>query len=204
MEKEILIFGHKNPDTDSITSSIVMENLEKKLGNENVKAVRTGEINKETQFVLNYVGIEAPELIENVKDDMQNEEIIHLVLEKQVSHHNHQNITRGQKIADNIAKFGGSWYFIITFVILLISWMIYNQFSKNSLDPYPFILLNLILSCLSALQAPIIMMSQNRQEQIDRQRNENDYKVNLKTEIIIQDLHNKLDIILEELEKINN
>ncbi|WP_278452956.1 DUF1003 domain-containing protein, partial [Thomasclavelia spiroformis] len=110
------------------------------------------------------------EIIENVKDDMQNEEIIHLVLEKQVSHHNHQNITRGQKIADNIAKFGGSWYFIITFVILLISWMIYNQFSKNSLDPYPFILLNLILSCLSALQAPIIMMSQNRQEQIDRQR----------------------------------
>ena len=139
------------------------------------------------------------EIIENVKDDMQNEEIIHLVLEKQVSHHNHQNITRGQKIADNIAKFGGSWYFIITFVILLISWMIYNQFSKNSLDPYPFILLNLILSCLSALQAPIIMMSQNRQEQIDRQRNENDYKVNLKTEIIIQDLHNKLDIIFLQL-----
>ena len=144
------------------------------------------------------------EIIENVIDDMQNEEIIHLVLEKQISHYDHQNITRGQKIADNIAKFGGSWYFIITFVILLISWMIYNQFSKNSLDPYPFILLNLILSCLSALQAPIIMMSQNRQEQIDRQRNENDYKVNLKTEIIIQDLHNKLDIILEELEKINN
>ena len=144
------------------------------------------------------------EIIENVKDDMQNEEIIHLVLEKQISHYDHQNITRGQKIADNIAKFGGSWYFIITFVILLISWMNYNQFSKNSLDPYPFILLNLILSCLSALQAPIIMMSQNRQEQIDRQRNENDYKVNLKTEIIIQDLHNKLDIILEELEKINN
>ena len=144
------------------------------------------------------------EIIENVKDDMQNEEIIHLVLEKQISHYDHQNITRGQKIADNIAKFGGSWYFIITFVILLISWMIYNQFSKNSLDPYPFILLNLILSCLSALQAPIIMMSQNRQEKIDRQRNENDYKVNLKTEIIIQDLHNKLDIILEELEKINN
>ena len=144
------------------------------------------------------------EIIENVKDDMQNEEIIHLVLEKQISHYEQQNITRWKKIADNIAKFGGSWYFIITFVILLISWMIYNQFSKNSLDPYPFILLNLILSCLSALQAPIIMMSQNRQEQIDRQRNENDYKVNLKTEIIIQDLHNKLDIILEELEKINN
>ena len=144
------------------------------------------------------------EIIENVKDDMQNEEIIHLVLEKQVSHHNQQNISQVQKIADNIAKFGGSWYFIVIFVILLIIWMLYNLFSKNSIDPYPFILLNLILSCLSALQAPIIMMSQNRQEQIDRQRSENDYKVNLKTEIIIQDLHNKLDIILEELEKINN
>ena len=144
------------------------------------------------------------EIIENVKDDMQNEEIIHLVLEKQVSHHNQQNISQGQKIADNIAKFGGSWYFIVIFVILLIIWMLYNLFSKNSIDPYPVILLNLILSCLSALQAPIIMMSQNRQEQIDRQRSENDYKVNLKTEIIIQDLHNKLDIILEELEKINN
>ena len=144
------------------------------------------------------------EIIENVKDDMQNEEIIHLVLEKTVALPDGKDETLGQKIADNIAKFGGSWYFIITFVILLISWMIYNQFSKNSLDPYPFILLNLILSCLSALQAPIIMMSQNRQEQKDRQRNENDYKVNLKTEIIIQDLHNKLDQILEELEKQNH
>ena len=144
------------------------------------------------------------EIIENVKDDMQNEESIHLVLEKQVSHHNQQNISQGQKIADNIAKFGGSWYFIVIFVILLIIWMLYNLFSKNSIDPYPFILLNLILSCLSALQAPIIMMSQNRQEQIDRQRSENDYKVNLKTEIIIQDLHNKLDQILEELEKQNH
>ncbi len=82
--------------------------------------------------------------------------------------------------------------------------MIYNILAKDSLDPYPFILLNLILSCIAAIQAPIIMMSQNRQEQKDRQRNENDYKVNLKTEIIIQDLHNKLDQILEELEKQNH
>lgn len=143
------------------------------------------------------------EIIENVQEDMHNEEIIHLVLEKQISN-NHQAISPGQKIADKIASFGGSWYFITIFALLLAFWMLYNLFSKNSLDPYPFILLNLILSCLSALQAPIIMMSQNRQEQIDRQRNENDYKVNLKTEIIIQDLHCKLDTILEELEKINN
>lgn len=143
------------------------------------------------------------EIIENVQEDMHNEEIIHLVLEKQISD-NHQTITPGQKIADKIASFGGSWHFITIFALLLAFWMLYNLFSINSLDPYPFILLNLILSCLSALQAPIIMMSQNRQEQIDRQRNENDYKVNLKTEIIIQDLHCKLDTILEELEKINN
>lgn len=143
------------------------------------------------------------EIIENVQEDMHNEEIIHLVLEKQISN-NQQTISPGQKIADKIASFGGSWYFITLFALLLVFWMLYNLFSKNSLDPYPFILLNLILSCLSALQAPIIMMSQNRQEQIDRQRNENDYKVNLKTEIIIQDLHCKLDTILEELEKINN
>ena len=112
--------------------------------------------------------------------------------------------TLGQKIADKIAHLGGSWTFIIIFIILLISWMIYNILAKDSLDPYPFILLNLILSCIAAIQAPIIMMSQNRQEQKDRQRNENDYKVNLKTEIIIQDLHNKLDQILEELEKQNH
>ena len=81
--------------------------------------------------------------------------------------------------------------------------MIFNLFCKNSIDPYPFILLNLILSCVAAIQAPIIMMSQNRQEQKDRLRNENDYKVNLKTEIIIQDLHSKLDEIIEELKKNN-
>lgn len=141
------------------------------------------------------------EIIENVRDDMQDEEIIHLVLEKPISSNSQTKETFGQKIADKIARLGGSWSFIIIFLILLIVWMVYNYFAKDSIDPYPFILLNLILSCIAAIQAPIIMMSQNRQEQKDRQRNENDYKVNLKTEIIIQDLHNKLDLILEELEK---
>ena len=143
------------------------------------------------------------EIIENVRDDMQDEEIIHLVLEKPISSNKQEKETYGQKIADKIAHFGGSWHFIIIFTVLLISWMVFNHFIKDSIDPYPVILLNLILSCIAAIQAPIIMMSQNRQEQKDRQRNENDYKVNLKTEIIIQDLHNKLDLILEELEKIN-
>lgn len=143
------------------------------------------------------------EIIENVRDDMQDEEIIHLVLEKPVSSNKQEKETYGQKIADKIAHLGGSWSFIIIFIVLLVAWMLYNIIIKDSIDPYPFILLNLILSCIAAIQAPIIMMSQNRQEQKDRQRNENDYKVNLKTEIIIQDLHNKLDLILEELEKQN-
>lgn len=144
------------------------------------------------------------EIIENVREDMQDEDIIHLVLEKTVSLPDSKDATLGQRIADKIAHLGGSWTFIIIFVILLIAWMIFNIVIKDSIDPYPFILLNLILSCIAAIQAPIIMMSQNRQEQKDRQRNENDYKVNLKTEIIIQDLHNKLDLILEELEKEHN
>lgn len=141
------------------------------------------------------------EIIENVREDMQDEEIIHLVLEKTVSLPDSKDETTGQKIADKIAHLGGSWTFIIIFITLLVVWMIFNTVKKDSIDPYPFILLNLMLSCIAAIQAPIIMMSQNRQEQKDRQRNENDYKVNLKTEIIIQDLHNKLDLILEELEK---
>lgn len=143
------------------------------------------------------------EILENVRDDMDDEEIIHLVLEKTVSLPDKSSTTKGQKLADIIAKIAGSWTFIIIFVILLAIWMIFNLIFKNSIDPYPFILLNLILSCVAAIQAPIIMMSQNRQEQKDRLRNENDYKVNLKTEIIIQDLHSKLDEIIEELKKNN-
>ncbi|MFQ6792866.1 MAG: DUF1003 domain-containing protein [Thomasclavelia sp.] len=143
------------------------------------------------------------EILENVRDDMEDEEIIHLVLEKKVSNLNNDSTT-SEKLADKIAKITGSWTFIIIFIISLLAWMLYNLLAINRFDPYPYILLNLILSCIAAIQAPIIMMSQNRQEEKDRQRNINDYKVNLKTEIIIQDLHNKLDLIIEELQKINN
>ena len=143
------------------------------------------------------------EILENVREDMDDEEIIHLVLEKTVSLPDDNNITKSQKLADKLARVAGSWVFIIIFVILLLLWMILNLIFPNSIDPYPFILLNLILSCLSAIQAPIIMMSQNRQAKKDQIKNENDYKVNLKNEIIIQDLHSKLDQILEELAKLD-
>ena len=107
-------------------------------------------------------------------------------------------LTTGQKMADKIAQFGGSWIFIIVFFSFLILWMVVNVwllFSKP-FDPYPFILLNLILSCLAAIQAPIIMMSQNRQEQKDRQRSEHDYKIDLKAELEIKLLNEKMDHLL--------
>lgn len=101
----------------------------------------------------------------------------------------------GQRAADHIAEFGGSWRFIIAFFLVLIIWIIMNAWflGKKTFDPYPFILLNLILSCLAAIQAPIIMMSQNRLEHKDRIRGENDYRVNLKAELEIKLLHEKLD-----------
>lgn len=104
----------------------------------------------------------------------------------------------GQKTADRIAEFGGSWTFIISFFLFLIIWMMVNIWwlSSKAFDPYPFILLNLILSCIAAIQAPIIMMSQNRQEQKDRQRAEHDYKVNLKAEIEIRLLNEKIDHLI--------
>ena len=91
-------------------------------------------------------------------------------------------LNQGQRISDKVARFGGSWYFIISFFIILIIWIIYNSSvpKGGEFDPYPFILMNLILSCIAALQAPIIMMSQNRQEEKDRKRSENDYLINLK------------------------
>lgn len=104
-------------------------------------------------------------------------------------------LTFGQRAADKIAEFGGSWKFIITFFSVLVTWIIINVWflSRSPFDPYPFILLNLILSCLAAIQAPIIMMSQNRVEQKDRLRSENDFKVNLKAELEIKLLHEKID-----------
>jgi uncharacterized membrane protein len=106
----------------------------------------------------------------------------------------------GQRVADKVAKFGGSWAFIGTFGGILVVWIILNTLalSQRAFDPYPFILLNLILSCVAAMQAPVIMMSQNRQEDKDRLRSENDYKVNLKAELEIRHLHEKIDRLLND------
>jgi uncharacterized membrane protein len=107
--------------------------------------------------------------------------------------------TLGQRIADRVAKFGGSWTFIISFGLFLLIWISVNifWFSNKGFDPYPFILLNLILSTLAAIQAPVIMMSQNRQETKDRERAQKDYMVNLKSELEIRMLHEKIDHMVQ-------
>ena len=106
--------------------------------------------------------------------------------------------TLGERLSDHLASFGGSWTFIVIFFVILVVWMAFNlvTLERDRFDPYPFILLNLVLSCLAAIQAPIIMMSQKRQEAKDRLRSENDYRVNLKAELEIRHLHEKVDHIL--------
>jgi len=109
-------------------------------------------------------------------------------------------LSRGQRVSDKVARFGGSWKFITIFGVILAVWIAFNSLAPNKaeFDPYPFILMNLVLSCIAALQAPIIMMSQNRQEEKDRIRNENDYLINLKAELEVRSLHQKMDLLLQE------
>ena len=111
-----------------------------------------------------------------------------------------ETMTVGQKVSDKVARFGGSWSFIITFMVILIVWIAFNATlpKADQFDPFPFILMNLILSCIAALQAPIIMMSQNRQEEKDRKQNVNDYMINMKAEMEIKALHQKIDLLLED------
>ena len=131
---------------------------------------------------------------------MTDEEVLNLLADSKVSvspESGKDKYTLGQRAADPIAKFAGSWAFIFSFTGILIVWMVVNVLlASKAFDPYPFILLNLVLSCVAAIQAPLIMMSQNRQEEKDRRRAENDYKVNLKTEIMIEDLYDKINAVL--------
>jgi len=108
-----------------------------------------------------------------------------------------EKLTLGQRAADRMATFGGSWTFVILFLVLMAGWITVNAASRRPVDPFPFILLNLALSCLAALQAPVIMMSQNRQSAKDRSDAQHDYEVNLKAELEVAALHLKLDELRE-------
>jgi uncharacterized membrane protein len=120
------------------------------------------------------------------------------ILTDNIDDEDNQKISFGQHLADKVAEFGGSWRFIISFGVFILLWILLNiiWFQNKGYDPYPFILLNLILSCLASLQAPIIMMSQNRQEEKDRERGKKDYMVNLKAELEIRVLHEKIDHLI--------
>ena len=150
-------------------------------------------------------------------DAKSEEEIIDLLVDNPISidvdKENDAKMTFGDKLADRLSAVAGSWTFIICFCLFLLFWIVLNGvlMANNAIDPYPFILLNLLLSCLAALQAPVIMMSQNREAKKDSIRNKNDYHTDLKSELILEDLYDQLDElqenqrkILELLDKINN
>ena len=147
------------------------------------------------------------ELLDLTDREFTDEELIHELISTKVTKNSEQRekLSLGQRASDAVAKFAGSWAFIFSFIAVMVIWMVLNVIlASRAFDAYPFILLNLVLSCIAAVQAPLIMMSQNRQEEKDRRRAENDYKVNLKTEIMIEDLYDKVNLLLArqaELEK---
>lgn len=148
------------------------------------------------QHVKNLLAREVGRLAELEKTVIENMEKDHLISVQFKD--NDLAPTRSQRWADRLASFGGSWRFIGIFIFVMIAWISWNVFGLHDkgFDPYPFILLNLILSCIAAIQAPVIMMSQNRQEEKDRERARNDYMINLKSELEIRMLHEKIDHLL--------
>lgn len=146
--------------------------------------------------------LENRDCIDDIEEDMIHE-LVNGKISKDINKVHEGRLTIGQRAADKISDFVGSWVFIISSLTCIATWVIINIINIFvHFDPFPFILLNLFLSCIAAIQAPIIMMAQNRQEEKDRLRAKNDYKVNLKSEIIVEDLHHKLDIIVSNQEDI--
>ena len=142
-------------------------------------------------------------------EERDEEELLDLLIDQPISidvdKQEEAKLTFGDKMADKVSEKAGSWGFVFGFVLFLIFWVILNtviMLDGQEIDPYPFILLNLVLSCIAALQAPIIMMSQNRQAAKDSLRNQNDYRIDLKSEIILEELHDKMELILKNQRKI--
>lgn len=145
------------------------------------------------------------ELLNVTDKEFTDEELIRQLISTEITENSDktEKVTFGQRAADAVARFAGSWAFIFSFIGVMIVWMVVNVIlATRAFDAYPFILLNLVLSCIAAVQAPLIMMSQNRQEAKDRARAENDYKINLKNELIIDDLYKKITQILENQKKL--
>lgn len=177
---EVILVEHPNLDMDALVSEEV------------INAARVKYVH---DMLENQLG-DLTHLDEEVVASLHHHE---LLSERPASEHEElQQLTFGERLSDRIASFGGSWRFILSFGGFLVIWILINALvlAGKPFDPYPFILLNLILSCIAALQAPVIMMSQNRLEVRDRQRAESDYKINLKAELEIRHLHEKMDYLL--------
>lgn len=149
------------------------------------------------QEIIEAEDVHLQKLHELIKDSLKEEQLLSSRL---LEIESDQELTLGQKMADKLASFGGSWSFIIIFIMVMMAWIALNTYSLifKPFDPYPFILLNLVLSCLAALQAPVIMMSQNRQEDKDRSRARSDYMINIKAEMEVRTLHQKIDLLIAE------
>ncbi len=139
-------------------------------------------------------------------DNVNEEELMDMLLDENIAidvdKEAEEKATRSEKIADKLTEVAGSWGFIIGFISFLLIWILLNLFFLKDIDPYPFILLNLLLSCLAALQAPIIMMSQNRQSKKDSLRSRQDYKTDLKSELILEEIHDDMEEILKNQRKL--
>ena len=151
-----------------------------------------GKMNKEklVKMILNKTDNDTMDNYDELFDMLINEPIA-INVDKE------ENRTIGEKVSDKLAEVAGSWTFIIIFVLFLIFWIVLNIMAMQAVDPYPFILLNLVLSCISAIQAPIIMMSQNREAKKEKIKSNNEYKTTLKNELILEELHRKMDEILK-------
>lgn len=154
--------------------------------------IKMGKMNKEklVKMILNKTDNDTMDNFDELFDMLINEPIA-INVDKE------ENRTIGEKVSDKLAEVAGSWTFIIIFVLFLIFWIVLNIMAMQAVDPYPFILLNLVLSCISAIQAPIIMMSQNREAKKEKIKSNNEYKTTLKNELILEELHRKMDEILK-------
>ncbi len=207
------ISGQEFPNSEMVPAKQIRETIFKLIKSEHPKFNRNSwvsisELNYYRQkYLETYLVSEAGELTQLEKEVLSSIEKQDLITAGTLSETEKLPTTFGQGLADKVASFGGSWKFIILFSVIIFVWIVLNILflADKGFDPYPFILLNLILSCLAALQAPVIMMSQNRQEEKDRERSKQDYMINLKAELEIRTLHEKLDhlIIHQQQELLN-
>ncbi len=203
MKRKCQICGRDEPQREILPSIIVRPSVADLIKIQNPNWNINGFICREDlqkyrkEYLQKLISDEKGEL-SNLEIDVINKLTEHESISVNVEKEFISKLTFGEKLSDLIASFGGSWKFIIIFFLIIIFWISINTYVliTRLFDPYPFILLNLVLSCLAAIQAPIIMMSQNRQEARDRNRAEQDYKINLKTELELRQLHQKVDHLL--------